>query len=93
MSISRMIDVVTSEVKQKLREYCKNVDDSELSPDLMLKLSDALQKSLSAGGRAGYRNFLESYDEQEESVCKNGVPLFWKMKSSKNYLTPFGVID
>ena len=37
MSISRMIDVVTSEVKQKLREYCKNMDDSELSPALMLK--------------------------------------------------------
>ena len=39
----------------------------------MLKLSDGLQKSLSAGGRAGYRAFLESYDQQKESVFRNGV--------------------
>ena len=68
MSISRMIDVVTSEVKQKLTEYCGNMDDSGLSPELMLKLSDGLQKSLSAGGRAGYRDFLESYDDHN-GVC------------------------
>ena len=93
MSISVMIDVVISEVKQKLTEYCENLDDSELSPGLMLKLSDVLKKSLSAGGRAGYRSFLESYDEQKQSLYRNDETLFWKMKSSKNYLTPFGVID
>ena len=93
MRISTMINVIMSEVKQKLTDYCSNLDDSELSPDLMLKVSDALKESLAAGGRTGYRSFLESYDHREKSVSRNGERLFWKGKSPKEYLTPFGVIS
>ena len=56
MSLKNVITAVMTEIKQKLTDFCKDVDeDATLTPELYLSISTGLKDSLAAGGIAGLR--------------------------------------
>lgn len=94
MSLKNVISAVITEVKQKLTNFCKNVDENAaLTPELYLSMSTGLKDSLAAGGIAGLRTFLESHDLRTDKLEINGETFYRKAPSSKEFLSPFGVMD
>ena len=94
MSFKNVITAVLTEIKEKLTDFSKDLDEnSVLSPELSLLITIGLKDSLAAGEVAGLRTFLESYDISDDKLEVNGETFFRKVPSPKNFLTPFGVID
>ena len=94
MRLDNMISAIITETKQKLIIFCKGIDEnSPLSPENYLTISNGLKESLAAGGIAGLRTFLKSHDSTEDKVLLNGQTLYRKPSSIKEYLSPFGIMN
>ena len=93
MSFKNVITAVMTEIKQKLTNFCKDLDESAaLTPELYLSISTGLKDSLAAGGIAGLRTFLECKDLRDDKLEINGVTFYHKTSSCKEFLSPFGVM-
>ena len=90
MDISMVIEAATQEFKQNLSRQCKDWDLERLTPALAEQLSQGLQQALSAAGVAGFRTFLQGYEETAPTLEIAGGLYRWKMASPKRFLTPFG---
>jgi hypothetical protein len=78
------------EFKQKLRQQCQDLDLERLTPALAEQLSRGLKQALSAAGVAGFRTFLQGYEDQAATLAVGGSLYRWKKASAKRFLTPFG---
>lgn len=90
MDIATIIAAATEEFKQKLRQECKDWDLERLTPELAHQMSRGLQQALSVAGVAGFRTFLQGYEEEAPALEMEGRWYRWKMTSRKRFLTPFG---
>jgi hypothetical protein len=93
MDIGRMIEVATQEFKQQLTQQCKDWDLDRLTPALAEQVSQGLKQALSAAGVAGFRSFLQGYEEDAPTLEIDGGLYRWKMASRKRFLTPFGPME
>lgn len=92
MNISEIFDIAKREFQQKLDELCQNGDFEKLTSENAEAFSKGLQAGLSAAGAAAYKAFIESHDESDNTIMKDGVAFRFKQVSPKEFLTPFGVI-
>lgn len=90
MLIDRIVVAAMAEFKQNFLRLCSEADVSELSPDLAEQMSAALQASLASAGRAGYRTYLESFEERADVVRGRGEVFRFKAVRAKSFLTAFG---
>ena len=90
MDIVPVIEAATQEFKQKLSHQCKDLDLDRLTPELAEQLSRGLKQALSAAGVAGFRTFLQGYEEEAPTLAIDGDLYRWKVASPKRFLTPFG---
>ena len=92
MDIATVIEAATQEFKQNLSQQCKDLDLERLTPELAERISGNLKQALSAAGVAGFRTFLQGYEEEAPTLEKDGDLYRWKKVSAKRFLTPFGVM-
>ena len=92
MDIATMIEAATEEFKQNLSQQCKDLDLERLTPPLAEQISRGLKQALSAAGVAGFRTFLQGYEEEAPTLDIDGGLYRWKKASPKRFLTPFGVM-
>lgn len=90
MDLARVIEAATEEFKQKLRQQCQDLDLERLTPALAEQFSQSLKQALSAAGVAGFRTFLQGYEEHAPTLEMGGEWYRWKKVSPKRFLTPFG---
>ena len=90
MEIATVIEAATEEFKQKLSQQCQDLDLERLTPALAHQMSQGLKQALSAAGVAGFRTFLQGYEEEAPRLEIDGGWYRWKMTSRKRFLTPFG---
>ena len=90
MDITTVIEAATDEFKQKLNQQCQDLDLERLTPSLAEQLSRGLKQALSAAGVAGFRTFLQGYEEEAPRLEIDGEGYRWKKTSAKRFLTPFG---
>jgi len=92
MDIATVIEAATQEFKQNLSQQCQDLDLERLTPDLAERISGNLKQALSAAGVAGFRTFLQGYEEEAPTLERDGDLYRWKKASAKRFLTPFGVM-
>lgn len=90
MDIPTVIEAATQEFKQNLSPHCKDLDLERLTPELAEQFSRSLKQALSAAGVAGFRTFLQGYEEEASTLGIDGSWYRWKRASPKRFLTPFG---
>ena len=87
MSFENVIVAVMTEIKQKLTDFCKSLNNrAPLSPELSVSFSSGLKDSLAAGGVAGLRTFLESFDINCDKLEIGGDPFYRKRQAPKVFL-------
>ena len=92
MKIDAIVEAMCSEIKRNIEAFGAKEDLSELSEEGALRMSKALQEALAAGGQAGYREFILSYERNVSVVVKGNTKLRFKQLSDKTFLTPFGKV-
>ena len=92
MNLEIIIDAVCGEIKQNLQAFCEGEDLSELTPQTAARIAAGLQQALAAGGRAGYREFIESHEAPQDVIVRDGQRLLFKQVVPKAFLTPFGEV-
>ena len=90
MDIATVIEAATQEFKQNLSQQCQDLDLERLTPDLAAQISRGLKQALSTAGVAGFRTFLQGYEEEAPTLEIDGGLYRWKVASPKRFLTPFG---
>ena len=90
MDLAPVIEAATEEFKQKLRQQCQDLNLERLTPALAEQLSGSLKQALSAAGVAGFRPFLQGYEEEAPTLEIGGSLYRWKRDSAKRFLTPSG---
>lgn len=92
MNIHKIFEIANREFQQKLNEFCQNHDFTKLTPENAEEFAKGLRAGLSAAGAAAYKAFIESHDENDNTIMKDGVAFRFKQVSRKDFLTPFGEI-
>ena len=90
MDITTVVEAATHEFKQKLHQQCKDLELERLTPELAEQFSGGLRQALSAAGVAGFRTFLQGYEQEAPTLEIDGNWYRWKSASPKRFLTPFG---
>jgi hypothetical protein len=88
--LKKMINVVITEIKEKLEYFCKKQRFADLNPDVAAQVSAGLQEATLSAAREGYRAFLESYDLDVPTIQINGTTYRNKGISPKDVMSPFG---
>ncbi len=92
MNINKILEIAKREFQQNLTEFCQNRDFSKLTPKNAEEFARGLREGLTAAGAVAYKAFIESDDEEDQTVLRDGVVLRFKQVSPKYFLTPFGEI-
>ncbi len=92
MNINKILDIAKHEFQQKLIEFCQNHDFTKLTPENAEEFAKGLRDGLSAAGAVAYKSFIENYDENDNTIIKDGEVFRFKHVSQKDFLTPFGEI-
>lgn len=92
MNINKILEIAKREFQQKLNEFCQNHDFTKLTPENAEEFAKGLREGLSAAGAAAYKAFIESHDQSDNTIMKDGVAFRFKQVSRKDFLTPFGEI-
>ncbi|MBD3344388.1 MAG: hypothetical protein GF401_04920, partial [Chitinivibrionales bacterium] len=88
----KIINGTVNKFKQEMVEFCNDFDFSHLMPELAEQMSQKLKESLAEAGKAGYSDYIESFDCDKPTISKDGHIMRKKGKVSKSYLTCFGEI-
>lgn len=93
MNMTPIIDTFSMEFKKSMNETCDFSGEQDLTPDIASRFFAGLSASISRAACAGIVHFLKAHDIDEPSVMKDGVKLNAAGVSTKEYLTPFGMIS
>lgn len=93
MLVTEMIDAVMNEVKEKLQIFCGEAVEEELTPDSAERVARGIQEALMAGGRAGYKTYLESKEETRDIIAADGEAYRFKQFSVKRFVSLFGHME
>ena len=90
MRIEQMVDAAVAEFKQKMVQFCADIDANTLTPGIAERVAGALGAGLASAGVSGYRAFLLSHETQADIVPAQGEAFRFKTEREKCFLTPFG---
>ena len=93
MVVDQVVESMSFEIKRILEEFAENRNDEVLTPACASEMTQVLQKAVSAAGIAGLRAFLESYEDSSETVENEGQVYRYKLTSTKEFLTLFGLME
>lgn len=90
MKVETLLNHAMTAFKQKFLEICPEGPLPDLTVDSFAHVVQIFKESFSACGTAALKAYLESCDEKGDVLaCSFGKARF-KMKSDKEFLTPFG---
>jgi hypothetical protein len=90
MNTNVMIEAVCEEIKQNLTAFCEQEDFEALTPEAAERMSEGMGHALAAGGVAGFRAFLLEYEQEGDTLEREGRLMRFKTTSPKRFMTPFG---
>ena len=85
MVIEEMIEAAVTEIKQNLTRLCGEHAEQPLTPEAAEAITQGIQQTLSATGKAAFRAFLESKDEGKDVVVVDGEVHRFKYASEKTF--------
>lgn len=88
--LTKMVNVVMKEIKQKLNDFCEDRADEVLTPVLAGEVSQGLHEAAMSAAGEGYRRFIESYDTDTPVLQREGTIYRRKLSSPKPVLSVFG---
>jgi hypothetical protein len=73
--------------------FYKKQSTDKLTPHLAEQFTTTMNDAISEAGKAGFKEFIESYDETEEAIDYKGKTLRRKISSEKRFMSPFGEVN
>ncbi len=90
MKVETLLNHAMTAFKQKFLDICPEGPLPDLTPDSFAHLVQIFKESFSACGTTALKAYLESCDEKDDVLASSFGKVRFKMKSGKEFLTPFG---
>ena len=90
MKVATLLNQATTVFRQKFQEICPDGPLPDLTPDSFTHLVSIFKEAFSACGTAALKAYLESCDARGDVLTSPLGAVRFKMKSEKEFLTPFG---
>lgn len=93
MSVRQIVPSVVAHFRQELTELVTAAQGDELDPRSFVKFVDGLKAVLASAGRKAFVQFVSLQDEVEDLFELDDLGYRFKQVSTKDWLTPFGVVQ
>jgi hypothetical protein len=93
MSIRQIVPSVVAHFRQELTDLVKSAEGDELDPRTFAEFVDGLKAVLASAGREAFGRFVSLQDEVDDLFEHDGMGYRFKQVSTKEWLTPFGVVQ
>lgn len=90
MVTERMIEAMLSAVKENVAVCCGEVAERPLDAAAAEEVCQTILTTLAAVGRAGFKAYLESKDEQQDVIALDGETYRYKKHTRKAFFAPWG---
>lgn len=92
MVIEKMIEEAMQAFKEKLEDFCQNAPEGALSMESARLITQGIQQALASAGRAAFKTYLESKEEERDTVAAWGQTFGFKYNSEKWFQTLWGLM-
>lgn len=93
MSVRQIVPDVVAQFRQELTDLVKSAEEGELDALGFTQFVDGLKDVLASAGRQAFVRFVDLQDEPEDLFPHDGKRYRFKQVSTKEWLTPFGVVQ
>ena len=93
MSVRQIVPDVVAQFRQELTDLVKSAEGGELDAVRFTQFVDGLKGVLARAGCQAFVRFVDLQDESDDLFEHNGKEYRFKQVSSKEWLTPFGVVQ
>jgi len=93
MSNAGIAKQVAHMFQQNFESFCIKIEKETLTPQLAAEFAKQMTACFTDAAREGYREFIESFDKEAKVLTHEGQSYRWKLRASKEYLTPFGRVN
>lgn len=90
MTIEKMIEAGMRAFKENMETFCGDAAQEELTPESATRVARGLQEVVKAVGSSSYRAFLESKEQPQDIVSRNGQAFRFKYASEKRFMGLWG---
>jgi hypothetical protein len=90
MVIEKMVEAAVSEIKQNLVLLCREQADAPLTPQTAQEVTQGIQQTLAAVGKAAFKTFLEAKEEPKDIIVVDGQTFRFKTLSNKSFTSLWG---
>jgi hypothetical protein len=93
MSVRQIVPDVVAQFRQELTDLVKCAEGGELDALGFARFVEGLKGVLASVGRQAFVKFVDLQDEVHDLFEHNGKVYRFKQESTKEWLTPFGVVE
>lgn len=93
MSVRQIVPDVVAQFRQELTDLVKSAEGGELDALGFTRFVDGLKGVLASAGRQAFVKFVDLQDESDDLIERDGKGFRFKQVSTKEWLTPFGVVQ
>ena len=93
MSVRQIVTDVVAQFRQELTDLVKSTEGGELDALEFAQFIGGLKGVLANAGRRAFVNFVDLQDRPEDVFEHDGKTCRFKQVSTKEWLTPFGVVQ
>ena len=93
MSVRQIVTDVVAQFRQELTDLVKSGEGVELDALAFTQFIDGLKGVLASAGRQAFVKFVDLQDRSEDVFEHDGKRSRFKQVSTKEWLTPFGVVQ
>ena len=93
MSVRQIVPDVVAQFRQELTDLVRSAEGGELDALGFTQFVEGLKGVLASAGRQAFVKFVDLQDEPEDLFEYDGKVYRFKQESTKEWLTPFGVVQ
>ena len=92
MSVREIVPDVVAQFRQELTDLVKTATDGDFESRKFTEFVDGLKAVLASAGRNAFSKLVDLQDETEDLFERDGKTFRFKQVSTKEWLTPFGIV-
>jgi hypothetical protein len=92
MITDMMIEAMTTEIKENLKRSCRQAAEGALDAVAAETVTQGIEQALAAAGRAGFKTYLESKEEPQDIILKDGQTYRFKQFTNKDFTSLWGAM-
>ena len=88
-----MIEAMSTGIKENLKAFCGEVAEGPLTEAAAQAVTRAIEKTVAEVGKAGFKTYLESKEEEQDIIVVHGETYRFKQYTKRSFFAPWGKME